>query len=251
MQHPLWVFPQLDKLSAPWILSLPGPETGLTTPIFREAMVSRLCAPSPICASRMGQTVMGPGSPLINPLRDSVNCSQKIMGDSQRTKHNSCKNAIMDVALWSKIPCVAEIFGFLVTWYQLKQLEQVVSLKMSGAASKRTQTFALDSLHRQMDMEMQKMKGGQLTHLQKLKDVMLVSVVTHKGVNMVGKKQSIGGQGESRANTSQSWECLIANSIIPQEKRQDPPSRDIGPSPTFRAMSLVALVKPVETSTSW
>ena len=57
--RPVWAFCQMDKLSSPWILSLPGPESGMTSPVFREAMSSRLCAPSPACATRVGSHLGG------------------------------------------------------------------------------------------------------------------------------------------------------------------------------------------------
>ena len=47
----------------------------------------------------------------MDPFGDSVNCCSKIPGDFWRIKHNTCKKAIMDIALWAKIPCDAEIFG--------------------------------------------------------------------------------------------------------------------------------------------
>ena len=47
--RPVLVWPQKDKLSSAWLLALPGPVTGLTSPIFSEAVCSSLCLPSPSC----------------------------------------------------------------------------------------------------------------------------------------------------------------------------------------------------------
>ena len=45
--RPVLVWRQLDKLSSSWLLSLPGPHSGLSSPIFSEAVCSHLCLPSP------------------------------------------------------------------------------------------------------------------------------------------------------------------------------------------------------------
>ena len=97
--RPVWVFPQFDKLSSPWILSLPGPETGLTSPVFREALATRLCLPSPACAERVGQQIVGPGSPIVDVFGDTVNCCSRIPGDSWRIKHDTIKKVLMDLAI--------------------------------------------------------------------------------------------------------------------------------------------------------
>ena len=51
------------------------------------------------------------GSPILDPFGDSLNCWQKIPGDSWRHKHDTCKKALMDLAIWARVPCDAEIFG--------------------------------------------------------------------------------------------------------------------------------------------
>ena len=55
--RPVLVWPQLDKLSSAWLLSLPGPHTGLPTSVFSEAVCSHLCLPSPACAQLLGVRV--------------------------------------------------------------------------------------------------------------------------------------------------------------------------------------------------
>ena len=51
--RPVWVNPQLDKLSQGWILAMPGPE-GFTHAEFRETVARLLCLPSPCCHPRVG-----------------------------------------------------------------------------------------------------------------------------------------------------------------------------------------------------
>ena len=109
--RPVWAFPQMDKMSSQWILSLPEPETGLNSPVFREALAIKLCAPSPACATRVGQHIGGPGSPVVDPFGDVVNCWNRVPGDTWRIKHYTCKKALMDMAIWARVPCDSEILG--------------------------------------------------------------------------------------------------------------------------------------------
>ena len=57
-------WPIRDKLSSAFLLSIPGPHTSLSTPVFREAMAMVLCLPSPACRDRVGQQV---GSGRVDP----------------------------------------------------------------------------------------------------------------------------------------------------------------------------------------
>ena len=45
--RPVRAYPQLDKLSTAWKLSLPGFTNGLSSPVFKEVMAQHLCLPSP------------------------------------------------------------------------------------------------------------------------------------------------------------------------------------------------------------
>ena len=45
--RPVTVFQNFDKLSGAWLLALPGPETGLSSKIFSEAMAAHLRLPTP------------------------------------------------------------------------------------------------------------------------------------------------------------------------------------------------------------
>ena len=49
--RPVTVFQNFDKLSGAWLLALPGPETGLSSKVFSEAMAAHLCLPSPALVS--------------------------------------------------------------------------------------------------------------------------------------------------------------------------------------------------------
>ena len=45
--RPVTVYPNFDKLSGAWLLALPGSSTGLSSPVFVEALAAHLCLPSP------------------------------------------------------------------------------------------------------------------------------------------------------------------------------------------------------------
>ena len=53
--RPARAYPQLDKLTTAWKLSLPGPTTGLTSPVFKEVMAMHLFLPSLACRGVVGQ----------------------------------------------------------------------------------------------------------------------------------------------------------------------------------------------------
>lgn len=87
--RPVRAYPQFDKLSTAWKLSLPGVTNGLTTPVFKEVMAMHLCLPSPACQPILGQPVGHRGA-VVGPYGDELNCS-RLTGDSWRTRHDSLK----------------------------------------------------------------------------------------------------------------------------------------------------------------
>ena len=77
---------QRDKVSAAWLLTIPGPDTSLTNAEFSEAAASNLCLPSPACAGRIGETVKGRIT--IDPYGDNLQ-STPLPGDHWRRRHNN------------------------------------------------------------------------------------------------------------------------------------------------------------------
>ena len=110
-QHarPVWVSPQLDKLSSSWLLALPGPTTGLTSPVFMEALASHLCLPSPACQERLGEAI-GAGRATVDHFGDNV-MAAFLPGDSWRTRHDTIKTSINSLCLWSGLRADVEVFG--------------------------------------------------------------------------------------------------------------------------------------------
>ena len=106
--RPVLVWPQLDKLSASWLLALPGPDTGMSRLVFKEAMCSHLCLPSPACLDRLGERVSR--NTVVDLHGDKV-MAAVLPGDSWRTKHDKVKSAIHRMCGWSRLPAMCEVFG--------------------------------------------------------------------------------------------------------------------------------------------
>ena len=105
--RPVLVYPQMDKLSTAWKLGLPGPSTGLTPPIFKEVMALHLCLPSPACSSILGQSV---GAKTVGPFGDEL-MTAALTQDTWRTRHDSVKVAMVNIANEARIPIDCEVFG--------------------------------------------------------------------------------------------------------------------------------------------
>ena len=107
--RPTIAYPQLDKTSTAWKLGLPGPTTGLTTPVFKEVMAMHLFLPSIACKEIVGQRV-GARRAVAGPFGDELMCAQ-LPGDSWRWRHDEVKLCLMNICNDSKIRADAEVFG--------------------------------------------------------------------------------------------------------------------------------------------
>ena len=67
--RPVRAYPQFDKLSTAWKLSLPG-----VTPVFHEVMAMALCLPYPACQPILGQPLGHQGA-VVGPFADELNCA--------------------------------------------------------------------------------------------------------------------------------------------------------------------------------
>ena len=54
MARSVIAYGQFDKISTAWELSLPGPTTGLTSPVFTEVVAMHLLLPSIVCSEVVG-----------------------------------------------------------------------------------------------------------------------------------------------------------------------------------------------------
>ena len=107
MARPVCSVPQRDKLTTAWLLSLPGPDTSLTTAIFREGLAMVLCVPSPVCRNRVGERI---GESKVDLWGDTVKC-EALVGNSWSVCHNRTKMELMHMFGWSGIPATCEVSG--------------------------------------------------------------------------------------------------------------------------------------------
>ena len=70
--RPVRAYPQLDKLSTAWKLSLPGFNDGLSSAVFKEVMAQHLCLPSPACQPILGQPIVTRRGGVVGPFADEL-----------------------------------------------------------------------------------------------------------------------------------------------------------------------------------
>ena len=108
--RPVRMYPQLDKLSAAWKLSLPGPTSGLTSTVFKEVMAQALCLPSLACSSIVGPTVGYRGA-MVGLFGDELQCALGLSQDTWRTRHDELKVVLVNVANQARLPIECEVYG--------------------------------------------------------------------------------------------------------------------------------------------
>ena len=105
--RPVRIWPQMDKLSTSWLLALPGPNNGLTSPIFSEAVCSNLGLPSPVCRDKIGERI---GRSYVDLYGDKVMAAQ-LPGDTWRIRHDTVKSEINRLMMWCSMRSTCEVFG--------------------------------------------------------------------------------------------------------------------------------------------
>ena len=107
--RPVWVHPQLDKLSQGWILSLPG-HNGFSQAEFSETVARLLCLPSPCCQPRLGEP-LGQHGLHIDNFGDNIMSVSNIPGDLFRFRHDTVKTVLNSFCLTSNIRAECEVYG--------------------------------------------------------------------------------------------------------------------------------------------
>ena len=120
--RPVWVNPQLDKLSQGWILAGVGPE-GFTHAEFGETVARLLCLPSPCCQSRLGAS-LGQHGMLVDTFGDNLMSVTNIPGDSFRHRHDKVKTVLNSFCLASNLRVECEVFGAFKDLIPVQALEQ-------------------------------------------------------------------------------------------------------------------------------
>ena len=127
-----------DKCAGSWLLAIPNRDNCLSTPIFKEAISSHLCLPSP--ALREGGWVgrpVGSRGVVVDKFGDNILCCHEIPGDSWRHRHDEVKMAVYREACLSKVPVS---MGSLATSCPLLFLRREVSCNGAEPARERFRT---------------------------------------------------------------------------------------------------------------
>ena len=107
--RPVWVHPQLDKLSQGWILSLPG-HNGFNQAEFTETVARYLCLPSPCCQPKIGHPLHQHGL-YVDLFGDNVHSVTNIPGDHFIFRHDSIKMVLNSFCLTHNIRAECEVYG--------------------------------------------------------------------------------------------------------------------------------------------
>ena len=105
--RPVWSWPNRDKMTTAWLLSLPGPHSGLSTPIFREGLAMVLSLPSPSCRDRVGEKI---GSSRVDEFGDNVKC-EPLAGNGWKVRHDRPKMELMRMMGWCGMVVTCEVWG--------------------------------------------------------------------------------------------------------------------------------------------
>ena len=119
----VWSWPERDKLSAQFLLHLPGHNSTLTPEEFSECTAALLCLPSPACWQKLGERV---GRSTVDLYGDNV-VSQKIAGDGWRRRHDDVKEKIFSLLRWAGLEVRCEVFNLfagLIPQRGLSRLER-------------------------------------------------------------------------------------------------------------------------------
>ena len=121
--RPVFSWPERDKLSSQWLLTLPGPDTLLSSEEFTECLAALLCLPSPACAPLLGQRI---GRSSVDKFGDTVMASA-VAGDGWRRRHDGFKMRILGLLRWAGVEVDCEVFNVfsgLIPQQGLSMLEQ-------------------------------------------------------------------------------------------------------------------------------
>ena len=119
----VWSWPERDKLSSQWLLTLPGHDTFLTAEEFSECLAALLCLASPACTALVGERV---GRSTVDKFGDAV-MAASLPGDGFRRRHDAIKLRILGLLRWAGIEVDCEVFNVfagLIPQEGLSRLEQ-------------------------------------------------------------------------------------------------------------------------------
>ena len=93
--------------SSQWLLSLPGPDSSLTSEEFTQCVEVHLCLPSTACFTLIGMQV-GRGLGKVDKFGDSV---VAVREDGWRRQHDAVKRRVLSLHKWAGIEVECEVFN--------------------------------------------------------------------------------------------------------------------------------------------
>ena len=120
---PVSSWKERDKLSTAFLLSLPGPHYGIQAPVFSEALATLLCAPSPMCSTRLGQPI---GKSRVDKFGHRV-INERLEGSHWTHRHDFIKAEVNSLCAYTGLPAVCEAYGVfsnLIPQQPLNRLER-------------------------------------------------------------------------------------------------------------------------------
>ena len=132
--RPVTVFQNFDKTSGAWLLALPGPDTGLSSPVFTEAMAAHLCLHSPAVAAGgwVGKVTVRGGA-VIDKFGDAIMNCKHLPGDTWRARHDTGKLAIVNECISAGLVHDCEVYGLFSDMIPAQALDQGQDLEWGRA----------------------------------------------------------------------------------------------------------------------
>ena len=120
---PVSSWKERDKLSTAFLLSLPGPHYGIPSAMFSEAIATLLCAPSPACSARLGQSI---GRTRVDMFGYKV-INERLEGNHWVKRHDMVKAEVNALCAYTGLPAECEaygVFSHLIPQQPLNRLER-------------------------------------------------------------------------------------------------------------------------------
>ena len=112
-----------DKLTTAFLLSTPGPHSGLSSPVFAEAVATLLSMPSRVCVDRVGEKV---GNSRVDLYGEAI-ISANLAGGHWTVRHNTVEQELSSLCSYAGLPAESEpygLFAHLLPQQALHRLQQ-------------------------------------------------------------------------------------------------------------------------------
>ena len=122
-QRGVWSWPERDKLTAQWLLCLPGFDSTLSAAEFSEAFATLLCLDSPSCCDPLllGERV---GRRVVDRYGDNV-VSQTLAGNGYRKRHDGVKQKMLGLMRWAGLDVECEVFNVFARYIPQQGLSRL------------------------------------------------------------------------------------------------------------------------------